>query len=112
MPRKDEELKRKLMAQIEEIIDQMLAGRSPDDEITLSEIEQLVVEARGDIGEQILAALVDVEQVEQPECAQCGGKMQDKGQRTRQLVTVGGEVRLQSHYYYCPVCKTGFSPSA
>ena len=35
-----------------------------------------------------------------------------KGQRSKQVVTLSGEVTLSSAYYYCPACQTGFSPSA
>ena len=77
----------------------------------LDEIEALVGEAQVGVGEDMLSSLTQVEQLEQPRCPQCGGQMQYKGRRPKQLVTLRGEVKIESTYYYCPVCKTGFSPS-
>jgi tRNA(Ile2) C34 agmatinyltransferase TiaS len=110
--RSNEELKKRLVADYERVLDELLAKRKPDDEITLSEIEQWVMEAREEVSEDLLAALTEVREWEQPTCPSCGGKTHYKGQRSKQVVTVSGEVRLTSGYYYCPVCQTGFFPSA
>ena len=108
----NEELKQRLVAEYEGLLDDLLAKRKPDDEITLDEIEQLVMEAREEVSENLLAALTEVREWEQPRCPQCGGKTHYKGQRSKHVVTVSGEVRVTSAYYYCPACETGFSPSA
>jgi hypothetical protein len=107
----NEEVKRRLMADYERLLDELLAKRKPEDEITLNEIEQLVLEAREEMSEDLLAALTEVREWEQPKCPHCGGKTQYKGQRSKQVVTLSGEVTLRSAYYYCPACQTGFSPS-
>ena len=108
----NEELKKRLIADYEGLLDDLLAKRKPDDEITLGEIEQLVLEARAEMSAQLLAVLTEVREWEQPRCPHCGGKTHYKGQRSKQVVTVSGEVRVTSAYYYCPACETGFSPSA
>lgn len=106
----NEGLKQHLMADYERVQDELLAKRKPDDEIALSEIEQLVLEAREEMSEQMLAALTEVGEWEQPRCPWCGGRMHYKGRRSRQVVTLSGEVRLSSAYYYRPSCQTGFPP--
>jgi tRNA(Ile2) C34 agmatinyltransferase TiaS len=108
----NEELKKRLVTEYEGLLDQLLAKRKPEDEITLSEIEQLVLEAREAVSEGLLAALTEVREWRQPMCPHCGGKTDYKGQRSKQVVTASGEVKLTSAYYYCPVCQTGFFPSA
>ena len=108
----NEEIKQRLVADYEGLLDDLLAKRKPDEEITLDEIEQLVLEARAEMSAQLLAVLTEVREWEQPRCRQCGGKTHYKGQRSKQVVTVSGEVRVTSAYYYCPACETGFSPSA
>jgi phage terminase large subunit GpA-like protein len=108
----NEELKKRLLAEYEQVLDELLAKRKPEEEITLSEIEELVLDAREAMSAELLAALTEVREWEQPSCPHCGGKTQYKGQRSKQVVTRSGEVTLQSAYYYCPACQTGFSPSA
>ena len=108
----NEEIKQRLVADYEGLLDDLLAKRKPDEEITLDEIEQLVLEARAEMSAQLLAVLTEVREWEQPRCPQCGGKTHYKGQRSKHVVTVSGEVRVTSAYYYCPACETGFSPSA
>lgn len=108
----NEELKKRLLAEYERVLDELLAKRKPEDEITLSEIEELVLEAREEMSEGLLAALTEMREWEPPRCSHCGGKAQYKGQRRKQVVTLSGEVTLNSAYYDCPACQTGFSPSA
>ena len=108
----NEALKQRLVAEYEGLLDDLLARRKPDDEITLDEIEQMVMEASAAMSGQLLAALTEVREWEQPPCPGCGGKTHYKGQRSKQVVTVSGEVAIRSAYYYCPACQAGFSPSA
>jgi len=109
---KHEALKQRLLREYGAVLDEVLAKRAPDEEITLEEIEALALETRGKVGEQVTAALSEVMVWQEVVCADCGDKMQHKGVRTKQVVTMSGEVKLRSPYYYCPVCHTGFSPSA
>jgi hypothetical protein len=46
-----------------------------------------------------------------PLCPTCGGKVQNKGRKSRQVLHREGEMRLEREYYYCPACKQGFPPS-
>jgi tRNA(Ile2) C34 agmatinyltransferase TiaS len=108
----NDEIKKQLLAKYEALLDEVLAQRKADHEITLDEIEALVGEAQVGVGEDMLSSLTQVEQLEQPRCPQCRGQMQYKGRRPKQIITLRGEVKIESTYYYCPVCKTGFSPSA
>jgi tRNA(Ile2) C34 agmatinyltransferase TiaS len=105
-------MKATLLAEYEAALDTMLAKRKPDDEITLSEIETLVGEVQQAVGKQMLQQLTQIAESEQPLCPQCGGRMQYKGKRPKQVVTTRGEVTVQSAYHYCAACKRGFSPSA
>ena len=46
-----------------------------------------------------------------PTCPHCGGAVQNKGRKPRQVLHREGEMRLEREYYYCPACKQGFFPS-
>jgi tRNA(Ile2) C34 agmatinyltransferase TiaS len=110
MSSQNNQLKQYLMSRIEQTVDKLLAARKPDDEISLSEIEALVQAAGSEIQEELLAGLVGVEQVEQPVCPSCGGRMQYKGHKPKHVITTVGEAVLERVYYYCPVCHKGFFP--
>jgi len=107
-----EGLKARMMAEAEEAIDKLLAGRKEKQELQLRDIERLVREAGQSVMECFTAELAGGE--EQAEgrgvCPECGGKARYKGRKVRDLVTETGEVRLERAYYYCPTCRKGFFP--
>ena len=92
MPLKDE-----MMEEVEEIIEKMVAEKGSDEEITLSDIERAVWEAGQKIQARLTAYLVKENEgnVKKPgECTKCGGKLRNKGKRSKEMVTKTGEVRL------------------
>ena len=46
-----------------------------------------------------------------PRCPHCGGAVQNKGRKSRQVLHREGELRLEREYSYCPACRQGFFPS-
>ena len=114
MARRHEELKAKLMAKAEAVIDEMLINRKDPKEATLSDIEQAVLVAGQRLEQELTAELVaestgEVEG-EWPKCPECGGRMKAKGKRAKRLVTGQGEVKLEREYYYCAGCRKGIFP--
>jgi hypothetical protein len=105
-----EEIKGRLMAQVEAAIDALLAKKSADDTITMNEIEDLAVGLGQEVEQGVLAVLVERENSEEVSCSTCGGKMQYKGTRRKQVVSQVGEVSIARAYYYCPDCKSGVFP--
>jgi len=105
-------LRARLMAEAEEAIDKLLAGRSEKEELQLDDIERLVRAAGQTVMEQFTQELVAEEGQRQDNrsCPGCGRKMRAKGRKTRHLVTETGDVRLDRVYYYCPSCRKGFFP--
>lgn len=105
------ELKARLLAETEAILDEVLKRRRPSE--TLNDIEALASEARRQFGEQVTASLVGehgqaaVEGVNCPSCAQA---MRYKGQKDKRLVTHTGEVTVKRAYYYCTSCRQGYFP--
>ena len=108
----NEELKARLMAEAEKAIEELLAGRSEKEELTLSDIERLVRRAGQGVMEGFTGELVEVE-AQKPQsqtCPRCGRKARYKGEKGRDLVAETGETRLERAYYYCPKCGEGFFP--
>lgn len=107
-----EQLKARMMADAEAVIDQMLSEGSEQEQLDLSDIEHLARAAGRRIMERLTCTLVDTEAREEEGCTcpECGQKARYKGRRRRNLVTDTGEVRLERGYYYCPTCQEGFFP--
>jgi len=43
-------------------------------------------------------------------CPECGGQLQHKGEKRREVLHREADVRLERDHYYCPTCKRGFFP--
>jgi ribosomal protein S27AE len=104
--------KARMMAEAEEVIDRMLAERSKQRELQLTEIERMVREAGKQVMERFTREMVadEAERETNNICPECGRKMRGKGRKPRDLVTKTGEVRLVRAHYYCPRCKEGVFP--
>ena len=108
-----EQLKWKLLAEAEAAIENILANKGLDEQMTLREIVALAHES----GQKMEGAVLEVltkEQtkgpVEEVVCEQCGRRMHHKGKRKREVVTSAGETRIEREYYYCAHCKVGRFP--
>lgn len=112
MTQVNKDLKARMMAEAEEVIDRMLTKKSKQRELQLSDIERMVREAGQQVMERFTGEMVSEEAQRQESgiCPECGQKMRNKGCKARDLVTETGEVRLERAYYYCPRCQKGIFP--
>ena len=110
----DEELKARMLAEAEGAIEKLLAHKKGAGEITLTEIEQLVLAARQEVGEGLTTVLVEESatagQVPGPWCTECGREMHYKGLKAKRVVSETGEVEVKRAYYYCAGCRVGLFP--
>jgi len=108
----NEELKARLMADAEQVIDRLLAGVGDPRELMLDDVERLVRSAGQRVMEQFTGDLAEAatEQKGGEVCPGCGGKLTYKGLKERTLVTETGQVRVRRPYYYCPGCRKGVFP--
>ena len=106
------DLKARMMAEAEEVIDRMLAERSKQHELHLTDIERMVREAGKQVMEGFTREMVaeEAERETNNICPECGRKMRSKGRKPRYLVTKTGEVQLVRAHYYCSRCKEGVFP--
>jgi tRNA(Ile2) C34 agmatinyltransferase TiaS len=100
------------MAEAEEAIDKLLAGRGEKESLMLGDIEGLVRTAGQRLMERLTQRLVEAEAEEKGACLcpECGQKMKYKGQKGRHVATETGEVWLERGYYHCPICRQGLFP--
>lgn len=113
MPSKREQLKAKLMAEVEAMIEEALArGEAP---LTLEEIEDIALLARDEVAQSLTGGLVEqqaeTDKAELPSCPDCGQPMRAKGKKGRHLRTRSGETRLERDYFYCTACGQGHFPT-
>jgi NADH pyrophosphatase NudC (nudix superfamily) len=105
------ELKARMMAEAEKVIERMLAEREKKKELQLSDIERMARVAGEQMMERFANEMAAEEgQQESTFCPGCGRKMRYKGHKARDVATEAGEVRLERAYYYCPQCKVGIFP--
>lgn len=107
-----EELKARLMQDVEALIDQMLAKGPRSEEIRLRETEKSAVATGEKVKAVIVQHLLDShqEQAEGVKCPHCGKRLGMKDYRSRQVVTEAGEVQITRAYYYCEECRAGIFP--
>ena len=109
-----EDLKVRLMAEAEAAIDAMLARKPAAKDITLSEIEHLVIRSGQEFREAMLEHLVQASRRDETDetmnCPDCGKRLHYKGKRAKTIITEVGEVRIERDYYYCAACQRGVFP--
>ena len=107
-----EQLKSKIMAQVEVLVEQALV--QGEKRLTLSQIEELALAARSRIAQELTSGLLEQQTSstapELPTCPICGQRMQPKGKKQRYLRTRSGDVLLHRPYFYCADCRRGYFP--
>jgi hypothetical protein len=113
MPERSDELEAKLMAKAQEAIRKLLAEQKPKEAIRLSDMEISV----GEFGEALLQDIMQelVSDASENEghsltCPTCQNVMRYKGQKSKRMVTLRGEIEIKRDYYYCEQCRSGLFP--
>lgn len=110
----NEDLKRKLKAHYEEIVERVMGKQKGADEISLEEIEEAALEIGRAVQSTVTQEMVKESEKEErgkrPCCPVCQGEMRQKGYRTKHLITRSGEVEVQREYWYCKACQAGIFP--
>jgi hypothetical protein len=104
------ELKARLLAEYEAVVERRLARSGNSDELTLSQIEALALDIGREVEARVSQCLVD-EGRTAAVCTACGVEMDNKGLKKRHVQTRSGLVELERVYYYCEHCRRGFFPA-
>src|SRR6266849_2795789 len=101
--------KAEMLADAEELIEQMLDWTEQTQRPNLTQIETIVLELRRQFGkalaEDAIAVQASAQPVVAPKCSQCGAPMQSKGGKDKTVVSQVGELHLDRTHYYCPRCE-------
>ncbi len=106
--------KARLMAKAEKLIDEYLAWEERHTQPALTEIEDIALKLRKELGEEIAQMALENHRgrkpVPGPKCPECGQEMHFKGEKGAQVESRVGELVLERGYYYCSACKKGIFP--
>ena len=114
MKRTRTEMKAALQAKAREAIDRLVDWHKETEEPTLTQIEDMVLELRQELGEQMTKMIIEdqeaVHPVPGPACPKCGKEMHYKGMKGTTVRTRSGKIEQERAYYYCEDCKGGLFP--
>lgn len=103
------ELEGKAKEIIKRLLDWNDTHLAPD----LTQIENIVLELREELGLEFAASLLNSQEKAEPvleRCWKCGQEMHNKGRKRKIVESRIGGVELERGYYYCPECGTGIFP--
>lgn len=113
MPLDKKALKARLLKRYSEQLDVILEQVDEDKRLHLSEIEDMALQARQDVGQSITAELATNEsrkrEVDVP-CPECQDLMRYKGLKKKWIKTRTGDIQVERAYYYCDHCRRGYFP--
>jgi hypothetical protein len=114
MRRTRDQVKAKLLADAEVLIDEMLDWNDKTPAPTLTQIEDVVLSLRKRLGERVAEAVVGDQEATQPAlrivCPTCGCEMKRKGRKRTGVESRLGSIEIEREYYYCEQCKKGLFP--
>ena len=114
MKRKRAEQRQALLDQAAVLIDELLEWQEQTSQPNLTQIEEIVLKLRKQLGEQMALAVIEQQAAKRPApgpvCAQCQREMHYKAHKDNTVESRVGTLPLQRGYYYCETCRTGLFP--
>lgn len=114
MKRTRGELAAALWAEAKEAIDKLLDWHEETAEPDLTQIEDMVLKLRKQIGQRMTELVIEeqeaVRPVPGPACPECGQEMHYKDMKGTTIGARSGEVRVERAYYHCKECRRGLFP--
>jgi YgiT-type zinc finger domain-containing protein len=110
MATKRDELKAALMARAEAAIEHMLKDERLHERMTRSEIEAVVGPPEAAFRQAALEEIIGLQKSSAKTCPLCGGGLENKGKRPKQVVSLRGETTVERTYYHCQDCGQGYFP--
>ena len=104
----------RLMAKAGEIVDEYLEWEAKNPTPDLNGIEEIALRLRQELGREIAQTAVESQASERsvpgPKCKRCGREMRYKGEKTSQVESRVGQLKVERGHYYCPECQESIFP--
>ena len=114
MKRQRAEMRAELVKKAELLIDELLDWNDETPTPDLTQIEDIVLKLRKQMGEQLALTVIDAQEAQKPTlgalCPQCQQRMHYKAVKADTLDSRVGSLPLARGYYYCETCQTGLFP--
>ena len=114
MKRSRADLKIELMSRAAHAIDELLDWNDQTPQPNLTQIEDIILQLRKQLGEQMALAVIDNQAAKRPApgacCPDCGCEMHYKDIKANTVDSRVGTLPLERDYYYCQTCRTGLFP--
>jgi hypothetical protein len=109
-----ESRKARLMQKAEQLIDEALDWEERTERPNLTQIEDLALRLRQELGRELARSLIEAQEAKQPvpgpACPSCGREMRYKGQKEVSPLSWVGKLAIERGYYHCPKCKESVFP--
>jgi hypothetical protein len=108
-----EQIEAQLERKAKEVIGKLLDWSEKQAEPDLTQIEEIVLELREELGLEFAASLVSSQEKAEPVVergGQCGQEMRNKGRKRKVVESRVGGIELERGYCYCPECGAGIFP--
>lgn len=109
-----EEKKARLEVRAERVIDEYLEWEAAHPQPNLTEMEDIILKLRKELGKEMAQMLLEQQEERQPvpgpRCPKCGEEMHYKGQKRDRIESRVGLLELERGHYYCPKCKESIFP--
>lgn len=107
------QVEKELEGKAKEVIKKLLDWNEAHDAPDLTQIEDIVLELREELGREFATSLVSSQEKVEPvveRCGTCGQEMRNKGRKRKVVESRVGGIEMERGYYYCPECGAGIFP--
>lgn len=113
MKKTREGMKQELEEKASEVIEKLLEWHDQHEEPDMTQIEEIVLALREEIGLAFAAEVIKGQEKARPvteHCKSCGREMRHKGKKRKVIESGIGEIILEREYCYCAECGAGLFP--
>ena len=113
MPLDKKALKARLLKRYSEQLDVILEQVDDNKHLPLTEIEDMALQVRQEVGQSITEELATTESQKREldvACPECQKLMRYKGIKQKWVKTRTGDLQVERAYYYCEHCRRGHFP--
>jgi len=113
MKKSRKQIEARLEDKAKEVIQRLLDWNESHPGPDLTQIEDIVLELREELGREFASSLLSSQEKAEPvaeRCRTCGREMRNKGRKRKVVESRIGEIVLERGYCYCSECGEGIFP--